>query len=187
MSERRALPSGREARLQRELNVAIATPCTHDWTLLYTQDKDKDRYVVSLGAEAERKLLRLANLAVSDGYPNEGVLRVHDPLTYSSLRSPLKLTRHHMPLVFGHPNVTSRSHESSHEAVPRDDFERQFNAFTSGIFADWEPSLWSNVLVAGAPRLPHLLFSLRPSTFGTGVDLSRRRLTWLPNTLTCSI
>ena len=157
MSERRALPSGREARLQRELNVAIATPCTHDWTLLYTQDKDKDRYVVSLGAEAERKLLRLANLAVSDGYPNEGVLRVHDPLTYSSLRSPLKLTRHHMPLVFGHPNVTSRNHESSHEAVPRDDFERQFNAFTSGIFADWEPSLWSNVLVAGAHRLPHLL------------------------------
>ena len=153
MSERRALPSGREARLQRELNVAIATPCTHDWTLLYTQDKDKDRYVVSLGAEAERKLLRLANLAVSDGYPNEGVLRVHDPLTYSSLRSPLKLTRHHMPLVFGHPNVTSRSHESSHEAVSRDDFERQFHAFTSGIFADWEPSLWSNVLVAGAHRL----------------------------------
>ena len=146
--------------------MAIATPCSHDFILLYTQDKDKDRYVVSLGAEAERKLLRFASLEVSEGYPIEGVLRVHDPPTYSSLRSPaLKLTRH-MPLVFGHPNVTSRSHETSHEAVPRDDFERQFHAFTSGIFADWEPSLWSNVLVAGAHRLPHLLLSAGLHIFG---------------------
>ena len=127
--------------------------------MVATQDKYKDRYVVSLGAEAERKLLRFANLEVSEGYPNERVMLVHDPPTYSSLRSPAhKLTRH-MPLVFGHPNVTSRSHGNSHEAVPRDDFERQFHAFTSGIFADWEPSLWSNVLVAGAHRLPHLLLS----------------------------
>lgn len=95
-------------------------------------------------------MLRIANLQVSEGYPKQDVLRVHDPPTYSSLRAPLKLTRH-MPLVFGHPNVTSRSHGNTHEAVPRDDFERQFHAFTSGIFADWEPSLWSNVLVAGAP------------------------------------
>ena len=164
-------------------NVAIATPCSHDWTLLYTQDKDKDRYVVSLGAEAERKLLRFANLELCEGYPNERVMLVHDPPTYSSLRSPaLKLTRH-MPLVFGHPNVTSRSHETSHEAVPRDDFERQFHAFTSGIFADWEPSLWSNVLVAGAHRLPHLLLSaaLHNHIRHRCVDLGRRRLTWLPN------
>ena len=91
---------------------------------------------------------------------------MHDPPTYSSLRSPLKLTRH-MPLVFGHPSVTSRSHGSSHEAVPRDNFERQFHAFTSGVFADWEPSLWSNVLVAGAHRLPHLL-----STFGRHLCLA---------------
>ena len=132
----------------------------------------------------------MATTSSAAGYPKEEILLVHEPKVFARLtelsRKELTKAAKRVPLVFDDLKVR-RAGSGTHVVVPRDDFERQFNAFTSGIFADWEPSLWSNVLVAGAPRLPHLLFSLRPSTFGTGVDLSRRRFTWLPNTLTCAL
>ena len=112
----------------------------------------------------------MATTSSSAGYPKEEILLVHEPKVFARLtelsRKELTKVAKRVPLVFDDLKVR-RAGSGTHVVVPRDDFERHFHAFTSGIFADWEPSLWSNVLVAGAHRLPHLLFSLRPSTFGT--------------------
>jgi hypothetical protein len=88
------------------------------------------------------------------GYPKEEILLVHEPkvlarLTELSKKELTKVAKRR-PLVFDDLKVR-RAGTGTHVVVARDDFERQFHAFTSGIFADWEPSLWSNVLVAGAP------------------------------------
>jgi hypothetical protein len=37
--------------------------------------------------------------------------------------------------------------------VDEETFARQFSAFTSGLFDDWEAALWANVLVAGGAVL----------------------------------
>ena len=94
------------------------------------------------------------------GYPKEEILLVHEPkvlarLTELSKKDLTKVAKR-LPLVFDDLKVR-RAGTGTHVVVARDDFERQFHAFTSGIFADWEPSLWSNVLVAGAHHLSHLL------------------------------
>ena len=104
----------------------------------------------------------MASTSSAAGYPKEEILLVHEPKVFARLtelsRKDLTKVAKRVPLVFDDLKVR-RAGSGTHVVVPRDDFERQFHAFTSGIFADWEPSLWSNVLVAGAHRLPHLLLS----------------------------
>lgn len=109
-------------------------------------------------------------MTTANGYPMEEILLVHEPKVFARLtelsRKELTKVAKRVPLVFDDLKVR-RAGSGTHVVVPRDDFERQLHAFTSGVFADWEPSLWSNVLVAGAHRLPHLL-----STFGRHLCLA---------------
>jgi len=96
-----------------------------------------------------------------EGYPNEALLKVHgaegaalaEP-TKKELRKLLKS----LPMMFseGFENRSGRSDGRS-TVVDKPTFLKHFHAFTGGVFKEWEPSMWENVLVAGGAVLSSLL------------------------------
>jgi hypothetical protein len=100
------------------------------------------------------------------GYQTEEMLPLQDPTIYATLvplskEEAKKLAKERGTLILCEWRQLQakllRPIDGSHVVVGRQEFTDQFSQFTSGLFEDWDPALWENVLVAGGAVLGSLL------------------------------